>query len=107
MSPNPPHFFPLYSAPCASAASSINIRLCLREISRIGSIESGNTVSDYNEDEIERQISINTSLLHGEWEQHKINIIDPPGYSDFFGEVVGAFRAVDSVLVVVSASSGV
>ena len=62
------------------------------EISRIGSIESGNTVSDYNEDEIERQISINTSLLHGEWENHKINIIDTPGYSDFFGEVVGTMR---------------
>jgi len=77
------------------------------EITRIGTIEQGTTVSDYNEDEIERQISISSSLVHGDWNNHKINIIDTPGYSDFFGEVVGAFRAVDSVMVVVSASGGV
>jgi elongation factor G len=77
------------------------------EISRIGAMESGNTVSDYSEDEISRQISINASLLHGEWNHHKINLVDTPGYSDFFGEVVGALRAVDSVMLVVSATGGV
>ncbi len=77
------------------------------EINRIGSIEQGTTTSDYNQDEIDRQISINTSLLHGEWNDHKLNIIDVPGYPDFFGEVVGAFRAVESILVVVSATGGV
>lgn len=77
------------------------------EISRMGLIDQGSTISDYNEDEIEKQISINTSLLHGEWQDHKLNIIDTPGYSDFFGEVVGAFRAVESVLVVVSATGSV
>jgi elongation factor G len=77
------------------------------EISRIGSIEQGTTLSDYNEDEIERQISINTSLLHGEWNDHKLNCIDTPGYPDFFGEVVGAFRAVESVMIVISATGGV
>ena len=76
-------------------------------INRIGSIDQGTTASDYNEDEIERQISINSSLLHGEWNDHKLNMIDTPGYTDFFGEVVGAFRAVESVLIVVSASGGV
>jgi len=77
------------------------------ETNRIGTIEQGTTVSDYNADEIERQISINTSLLNGDWNDHKLNIIDTPGYSDFFGEVVGAFRAVESVVVVVSATGGV
>jgi elongation factor G len=77
------------------------------ETTRLGVIDQGNTVSDYNDDEIERQISISASLLHGEWNQHKINMIDTPGYSDFFGEVVGALCAVDNVLVVVSASGGV
>lgn len=77
------------------------------ETNRIGTIEQGTTVSDYNADEIERQISINTSLLHGDWNDHKLNIIDTPGYSDFFGEVVGAFRAVESVLVVISATGSV
>ncbi|MCK4754689.1 MAG: elongation factor G, partial [Calditrichia bacterium] len=51
------------------------------ETNRIGTIEQGTTVSDYNADEIERQISINTSLLHGDWNDHKLNIIDTPGYS--------------------------
>ena len=77
------------------------------EVNRLGTIEQGSTVSDYNEEEVERQISINTSLLHGDWHDHKINLIDTPGYSDFFGEVVGAFRAVESVIVVISATSGV
>jgi elongation factor G len=77
------------------------------EITRIGTVEQGSTVSDYNEEEIERQISLGTSLLHGEWNNHKINMVDTPGYTDFFGEVVGAFRAVDSVLVLISATGGV
>ncbi|TFH02817.1 MAG: elongation factor G [Calditrichales bacterium] len=76
-------------------------------VNRIGTVELGSTVSDYNADEIERQISINTALVHGDWNDHKLNLIDTPGYSDFFGEVVGAFRAVESIMVVVSASGGV
>jgi elongation factor G len=77
------------------------------QISRIGAIEQGTTTSDYDQDEIERQISINTSMLHGEWNDHKLNIIDTPGYPDFFGEVVGAFRAVESVMIVISATGGI
>ncbi len=79
----------------------------LKEINRMGSVEQGSTISDYNPDEIERQISISSSLGHGVWKDHKINIMDTPGYSDFFGEVVGAMRVVDTMFVVVSASSGV
>jgi elongation factor G len=74
---------------------------------RIGKIENGSTVSDYNEDEIERQISISSALLHGEWNGCKINLIDTPGYSDFFGEVVGGLNAADAIMVVVSATGGV
>ena len=77
------------------------------QVNRMGTIEQGSTVSDYHDDEIERQHSIGTSLLHGEWNNNKINIIDTPGYSDFFGEVVGSFHAADSVMVVISASGGV
>lgn len=80
---------------------------CMGKTTRIGQVEQGNTVSDYNEDEIERQISINTSLLHGEWNQHKINLIDTPGFSDFFGDVVSGMLAADIVMIVVSASAGV
>ncbi len=79
----------------------------LKAINRIGSIEQGTTTSDYNSDEIERQISINTSLLHGVWRDHKINLVDTPGFTDFFGEVVGSMRVLDTVFLVVSAPSGV
>jgi elongation factor G len=74
---------------------------------RIGAIDQGNTLSDYNEDEIERQISISTSLLNGEWNKNKINIIDTPGFSDFFGDVISGLRVVENVLLLVSAASGV
>lgn len=76
-------------------------------INRMGSVEQGNTVSDYNEDEVERQISINSSILHGFYQNHKINLIDNPGFMDFFGDVVASFYAADTVLVLVSAASGV
>ncbi len=74
---------------------------------RLGAIESGTTVSDYNEDEIERQISISSALLHGEWNNCKVNLIDTPGYTDFFGEVVGGLNAADAAMVIVSATGGV
>ncbi len=79
----------------------------LKQISRMGTVENGTTLSDYNEDEIERQFSLNTALMHGIWKDHKLNILDTPGYSDFFGEVVGSMRVVDTVFLVISAASGV
>ncbi len=77
------------------------------ETTRMGSIDQGNTASDYNEDEIERQISISTSMLHGEWNKTKINVIDTPGFSDFFGDVVSGLRVVENVLLVVSSAGGI
>jgi len=74
---------------------------------RIGRVDQGNTISDYNADEIERQISINTSLLHGIWKDTKLNLLDTPGFSDFFGDVVSAMRAADIMMIVVSAASGI
>jgi elongation factor G len=74
---------------------------------RLGHVEQGNTISDYNDDEIERQISISTSLLHGEWEKHKINIIDTPGFFDFFGDVVSGLSCVENILILISASAGI
>ena len=56
------------------------------ESNRIGKIDDGSTISDYHPDEIERKISISTSMLHGEWKEWKINILDTPGYSDFIGD---------------------
>ncbi len=79
----------------------------MESITRLGTIEQGNTASDYNEDEIERQISINTSLLHGEWQKNKINIIDTPGFFDFFGDVIGGLSVVENVILLISASAGI
>ena len=79
----------------------------LKEITRIGSVEQGTTTSDYSQEEIERNVSINSALTHGVWKDTKVNIIDTPGYSDFFGEVVGAMRIADTAFIVVSAASSV
>lgn len=74
---------------------------------RLGRVEEGNTLSDYHPDEIDRQISINTSLLFCEWKGWKINILDTPGYTDFTGEVKAALRVSDSALVLLKAVEGV
>ena len=77
------------------------------EISRMGSVDDGSSVSDYHHDEIVRKNSIIASILHCKWKEYKINVIDMPGYPDFVGEVRGGLRAVDVALHVLNAQSGV
>lgn len=76
-------------------------------ISRLGRVEEKNTVSDWEDDEKERGLSLSTSLVPIEFNDHKINVLDTPGYTDFQGEVKNAIRVADSVIVVVDAVSGV
>jgi elongation factor G len=76
-------------------------------INRLGRVEEKNTVSDWDEDEKERGLSLSTSLIPIEFNEHKINVLDTPGYTDFQGEVKNAIRVADSVIVVVDAVSGV
>ena len=80
---------------------------CTGGINRLGRTEEGNTVSDYDQEEIERQISLRTSLLNGDWNGHHINIMDTPGYSDFLTEAKAAMRVAEGAVVVVDASQGV
>jgi elongation factor G len=77
------------------------------ETTRIGSVTEGNTVSDYSPNEIEKQISISTSLVHLEWNNVKINILDTPGYTDFIGDVKCAMRVCDTAVMVLKAVEGV
>jgi elongation factor G len=75
--------------------------------SRLGKVDEGNTTSDYDPDEIKRKISINLSIVPCEWRQHKINVIDTPGYADFVGEVKAGMRVSEGAVIVVCAASGV
>ncbi|HUF36257.1 MAG TPA: elongation factor G [Gemmatimonadales bacterium] len=74
---------------------------------RHGSIKDGTTLTDYSPDEIERKHSINLALGYAEWLDTKINLIDTPGYLDYFGEVVTALHAADAAVVVLSGTAGV
>jgi elongation factor G len=76
-------------------------------INRMGKVEDKNTVSDWDDEERSRGMSINTSLVPLEFEDHKINLLDTPGFTDFQGEVKNAIRVADAVMVVVDAVSGV
>lgn len=76
-------------------------------INRLGKIEAGNTTTDFDPDEIKKQVTINVGLAPLEWDGIKINLLDTPGYFDFIGDVLGALRVADSAVVVVCAVSGV
>lgn len=73
---------------------------------RRGRVEEGNTVSDWDPDEMNHNISINTSVVPVEWKGCKINFIDTPGYADFLGEVKEGLRVADAALLLVSAVDG-
>lgn len=75
-------------------------------ITRLGKIEDGTTVSDYDEEEVRRGISLYTSVVPVEYKDVKINFLDTPGYNDFIGEEISALRVADSAIIVVDSVSG-
>ena len=75
-------------------------------INRLGTVESGTTTSDWDDDEQRRQMSLASSLCHLEWQGRKINLIDNPGDPGFTGDTVAALRVVEGALVVVSGVMG-
>jgi len=75
--------------------------------SRLGRVEEGNTISDFDKEEIKRQFSISTSVIPIIWNDIKINILDTPGYFDFVGEVEEAVSVADAAIIVVSGKSGI
>ena len=74
---------------------------------RMGSVENGNTVSDYDKEEIKRGISIRTSVIPIPWDGYKINILDTPGAFDFIGETEEAAAVADAAIIVISAKAGI
>ncbi|MCK4340009.1 MAG: elongation factor G, partial [Candidatus Cloacimonetes bacterium] len=75
--------------------------------SRLGKVEEGNTVMDFDKDEIDKKMSINLSVANLEWNKVKHNIIDAPGYTDFKGDLISSLRAVETALITIDAVNGI
>jgi elongation factor G len=73
---------------------------------RLGRIEDGTSVSDFEDEEVRRGISLSTAIIPIEYKDHKLNILDTPGYNDFIGEMISALRVSDGALVVVDSVAG-
>src|SRR6476660_1712360 len=80
---------------------------CAGAINRAGRVEDGTTVTDFDPEEQKRSLSLSLALAPFEWEGHKVNLIDTPGYADFIGDVQAALRVADLAVFVVSAVDGV
>ncbi|HUG54022.1 MAG TPA: elongation factor G [Vicinamibacteria bacterium] len=76
-------------------------------VNRLGRVEDGTTVTDFDPDEVERKISIQTAVAFGEWRKNKLNLLDAPGYANFLSEARSALRVADAALVVVDSVAGV
>ncbi len=76
-------------------------------VPRMGTVEEGTTASDFHDSERERTMSVFTSLLHAEWEGHKINVLDTPGYLDFSAETITALKVADTAVFVIDAAEGI
>jgi elongation factor G len=74
---------------------------------RLGRVDEGNSMMDFDPEEIRRKVSISTGIAPLEWQSHKLNLLDTPGYFDFVGEVKSALRVVETALVVIDAVAGV
>lgn len=74
---------------------------------RLGRVEDGTTASDFEPEEHKRATSVNTAVLNTQWRDHKINILDTPGYADYRGEVVSGVRVADTAVIVVAAQAGI
>ena len=74
---------------------------------RLGTVEDGTTASDYEPEEHKRTTSVNTAIVNVPWSEHKLNVIDTPGYADYRGEVVSGVRVADAAVIVVAAQAGI
>jgi elongation factor G len=92
---------------CGKTTICETLLYLLKQNTRVGRVDDGSSILDYDEDEVARKISLNLALGYGEYRDSLLNIVDTPGYADFVGEVCSGVRAVDSAVVVIDAGSGV
>ncbi|HEY8600882.1 MAG TPA: elongation factor G [Thermomicrobiales bacterium] len=76
-------------------------------INRLGRVEDGTTVSDFDPDEMKRHLSVSATVLPFSWRGHKINLLDAPGFADFAGDIRATMRVADAAIIVVDAAAGV
>src|SRR6266511_4104277 len=76
-------------------------------MTRLGRMDDGSTITDFDPNEIKRKISINTSIAYCDWKGHRINLVDTPGYGDFIADARAGLRVVEAAVVVVDAVAGV
>ncbi len=92
---------------CGKTMLAEALLFSVKAIDRFGKVDDGTSTMDYDAEEIKRKISLSTSVAPLEYKDHKINLLDTPGFFDFVGEVKGAIRAVDAACIVACAVSGV
>ena len=92
---------------CGKTSLAEAMLYCSGAINRLGKVEDGNTASDFDDEEISRTMSINLSVLPCEWEGHKLNVLDAPGYADFQGEMLNGLHVADTAVIVIDGSSGI
>lgn len=92
---------------CGKTTLVESMLFALGETKRLGKVEDGSTVSDFDKEEVARQFSIGASIIPLEYQGNKYNILDTPGYFDFQGEVTSALRVAGGAIIVVDASGGV
>ncbi|MGE5552280.1 MAG: elongation factor G [Bacteroidota bacterium] len=91
---------------CGKTSLAEAMLFATKTVDRLGRVEDGTTVMDYDPEEVKRKISVSAALAAVEFKDHKINLLDTPGFFDFVGEVKGALRVADGALMVVCAVSG-
>ena len=92
---------------CGKTSLASALLFDMGAVNRLGRVDDGTSITDFDPDEIERKISLQTGLAFGEWRKTKVNILDTPGYANFLAETRSALRVADAALVVVDAVAGV
>ncbi len=92
---------------CGKTSLTSSLLFCSGTVNRLGKVDQGTTVTDFDEEEFARKVSISSALCHLEWKKTKLNIIDTPGYGAFIADAKSALRVVDGALLVLDGVHGV